>query len=267
MGLSILNHELLPSTETRRWMKPHGATESPSFLVGAPWEINRLQIPVSAGSDRTRLMDLYTKMGANTGYGAGFALSPDHGLGYSLLSIGPHAVEDRFPLRDIVGSVFLPAAEAAAAENAAANFVGTFADDKNGQTNLTIVVDDDHPGLRLTSLFEEGVDTRSTVRASPVPPGAGYVVRLYPTNSSPATTLHSGTGDVRMAFRATRETLPLKTHTEPAIGRGIFKDDCTSWFLAGFAEDIDEFVLNVVDGRLESVTRSTSGAVFKRVRD
>ena len=247
-------------------MKPHSATESPSFLVGAPWEINRLQLPVSPGSDRTRLSDLYTKMGANTGYSAGFALSPDHGIGYSLLAVGPYAGDERFPLRDIAGSVFLPAAEAAAAENALVNFAGTFVDENNDQTNLTLVVDDDHPGLRVKSLFEDGADTRSTVWVSPVAPGTEYVARLYPTNSSPATmSLRAGKGDVSMAFRSRRETLPLKKHTKPAIGRGIFMDDCITWFVTGFAEDLDEFVFEIVGGRVESVTRSFSGSVFKRV--
>lgn len=248
-------------------MKPHGATESSTFLVGAPWEINRLQVPVSAISNRTRLVDLYTKMDANTGYSSGFALSPDHGLGYSVPSIGNTSISERFTLRDIVGSVFIPAAEAAAAENAAKNFVGTFVDENDETTNVTLAVNEGRPGLSVESLFEEGVDTSATVRISPVEPkGADYTVRMYPANSSPTASLYIGNGDVKVAFRATRETLPLKSHTKPTIGRGIFMNDCISWFMVGYAEDIDEFVLELVDGRVEKVTRSTSGSVMKRVR-
>lgn len=83
---------------------------------------------MSPKSSRTRVSDLYTKLGGNPQYTAVFALSPDHGLGYSILLAGPTSSTDRIPLRDIVGTVFVTAAEHAAVENAERNFAGTFVD-------------------------------------------------------------------------------------------------------------------------------------------
>lgn len=81
-GLSILNSNILAASTTQEWMKPLSGTGSLVELVGAPWEITRLMIPVSPASTRTRVRDLYLKAGGNVDYTSVIALSPDHGLGY-----------------------------------------------------------------------------------------------------------------------------------------------------------------------------------------
>ena len=62
LGLSILHSELLDSTTTRAWMKPHGFVAPLTVGLGAPWEINRLPLAVSPGSNRTRISDLYSEL-------------------------------------------------------------------------------------------------------------------------------------------------------------------------------------------------------------
>ncbi|KAK6076234.1 hypothetical protein SCUP234_07402 [Seiridium cupressi] len=72
-------------------------------LVGAPWEIQRLAIPTTPGSNRTRVSDLYTKAGGTGDYNAIFDLSPDHGIGFSILVTGSTSPSARFTIRDVLG--------------------------------------------------------------------------------------------------------------------------------------------------------------------
>ncbi|GJN76845.1 hypothetical protein PLIIFM63780_000333 [Purpureocillium lilacinum] len=270
VGLSILNSELLAPSTTRRWMHPLGSTTSLTFSVGAPWEIHRLAVPVTPKSNRTRIMDLYTKLGANAGYSSCIALSPDHGLGFSLMSVGATAGTDRITLRDLIGDVFLPAAEHAGAENAAANFAGTFVNEKTPGTNVTLTVDKGQPGLGLAKFFIDGMDVRGNVTTSPPPPGSKFAVRIYGAGSSSPDNLPSALyrtrGTVRYSFRAVVEKLPFKKHTAARGGKSLFMNECLSWFSVGFTENIDEFVLEVVDGKLRSVEHPLTKTVMKRVK-
>lgn len=266
LGLSILNSEVLPSKDTRRWMKAAGATESLNVLVGAPWEIIRLNMPVSPNSDRTRVSDLFTKLGGNSGYGAVMALSPEHGLGFSVMTVGPLAAVDRLHIRNVVGDVFLPAAEHAAFANAQANLAGTFVEE-NGKdgTNLTLTVDEGSPGLGLKALFLDGADSLGIVKLIPFPPEVKFTIRMYPTgNTSPPDMLYATGGSVKLSYRAQRDVLPFRNHEVPSIGRGMFNNECMSWIDVGFLGNEDEFILELEDGRLEAVTHSLSG--YRMVR-
>lgn len=128
-------------------------------VVGAPWEIERLAIPTAAGSNYTRICDLYTKVGGNDDYNAVFALSPDHGIGFSILVTGSTSSDARWLIRNKIGELIIPAAEAAAAENAEANLAGTFVVEGSKGTNLSIIVDQEAPGLRLESFYCGGVES------------------------------------------------------------------------------------------------------------
>ncbi|KAJ6447000.1 beta-lactamase [Purpureocillium lavendulum] len=270
VGLSILNSKLLPASTTRRWMHPLGSTSSLTFNVGAPWEIHRLAVPVTPGSNRTRIMDLYTKLGANAGYSSCIALSPDHGLGFSLMSVGPTAGVDRVTLRDLIGDVFLPAAEHAGAENAVANFAGTFADEKEPGTNVTLTVDKGRPGLGVAEFFISDMDVRGNVSTSPPPPGSKFAVRIYGTGGSSPDNLPSALyrtrGTVRYGFRAVLEDLPYEKHNAARGGKSLFMNECLSWFSVGFSQNIDEFVLEMVDGELKSVEYPLTKTVMKKVK-
>lgn len=225
-------------------MKPRGSVSTLTQSVGAPWEIYHLMIPVSPGSNRTRLSDLYTKAGGNAGYSALFGLSPDHGLGFSILVAGPHALDERWPLRDAVGETFITAGEHAAMENAAKNLVGTFVNEE-ADLNITLTVDADHPGLGMKG---------------PLIPG-NVTVRLYPTGAETFSCNNSGL----LSFRAVTQRLPVGPRAEVEGGKGMFDNGCESWLSVGFSGSDDEYLLDVVDGRVKSLQAAESDKIMTRV--
>ncbi|QPC69263.1 hypothetical protein HYE68_000015 [Fusarium pseudograminearum] len=251
IGLSILNNEILSPVDTRRWMKPQGNTASLTSSVGAPWEINRLTLPVSPKSNRTRISDLYTKLGGNAGYAAVIALSPDHGIGFSVLTAGVGAVGARIPLRNAVGTAFITAAELAGWDNAKKTYPGTFVDKTRNGSNLTITVDEGQPGLGLESFFINGSEWRAnlTVPASDPIYGDDITVRLYPMGAK------SVSGSTQLiSYRAVPQLKPIGPRSAVEGGEGLFDDGCTSWQEVGFWGDGDDFTFKVVDGEVVSVT-------------
>ncbi|RSL57591.1 hypothetical protein CEP54_008176 [Fusarium duplospermum] len=254
-GLSILNSEILSASTTKAWMKPMSGTGSLVELVGAPWEIQRLMIPATPGSNRTRVSDLYTKAGGNGDYTAIIALSPDHGIGYSLLVAGNSATSARWPLRDVLGEAFIPAAEQAAAENAKKSLTGTFVAEGSEGTNLTITFDEGKPGLGLESLYHEGIDIRAQILGSPEP--IPVSARLYPagiTSSKSLSSLYKSKGKISVKHNAAISPLPLAPRAAVEGGKGGLFDNSQAWLSIGHFGPGDEFVFNLVDGRLESVT-------------
>ncbi|KAJ5110561.1 hypothetical protein N7532_001096 [Penicillium argentinense] len=256
-GLSILNSELISGPTTSEWMKPRSATGSLVELVGAPWEISRLEIPVMPASNRTRISDLYTKAGGNIDYTAIFALSPDQGIGYSILLAGDTATPARWPLRDVVGETFIPAAEHAAAENAARNLAGTFVDEENTGNNITLTVDRGHPGLGIRSFWLEGKNALS---------GPHY--RIYPTGltstSSSLSSLYQTKGSISIAHRMATPFTPLNPRAEVEGGKGGLFDNSFTWMNLDSKGPIDLFVFNLEDGKLVSVEFPLTGTVMKR---
>ncbi|KAL6918636.1 hypothetical protein ACHAPO_009544 [Fusarium lateritium] len=251
IGLSILNNEILTSVETRRWMKPQGNTASLTMSVGAPWEINRLTLPVSPKSNRTRISDIYTKLGGNAGYAAVIALSPDHGIGFSVLTAGVGAVPARIPLRNAIGTAFITAAERAGWENAERTYPGTFVDESRNGSNLTITVDEGQPGLGLESFFINGSEWRANLTAPASDPiyGDDILVRLYPIGAT------SVSGSTQLiSYRAVSQLKPIVPRSAVEGGEGLFDDGCTTWESVGFWGDGDEFTFKVVDGEVVSVT-------------
>ncbi|WAO95744.1 Beta-lactamase domain-containing protein [Fusarium falciforme] len=268
LGVSILESQLLSPRTTRQWLKPLGGTASLTYAVGAPWEINRLTLPVTPGSNRTRVSDLYTKLGGNAGYAAVFALSPDHEIGFSVLVAGPTAVSDRIPLRDVVGTVFVPAAEHAAVENAGVNYAGVFVDESDATSNLTLTIDKGHPGLGLESWNVNGVDWRANLTLPGADPilAASQTIRLYPLG--PETEEKSSSGDTRrIAFRSVAQIKPISPRAEVEGGEGMFDNGCQTWFDVGFWDSLDEFVFEVVDGKVVSVENAITQQVLKRVSE
>ncbi|KAK2029048.1 beta-lactamase [Colletotrichum zoysiae] len=256
-GLSILNSELLSGTNTSRWMKPLSGTGSLVELVGAPWEIARLAIPTSAGSNRTRVSDLYTKAGGNFDYTCIFALSPDHGIGYSILVAGGTATPARWPIRDAVGELFIPAAEAAAADNARLNLVGTFVAATPG-SNMTLGVDADGAGLVIESVFIDGED--GTAGTSPM--------RLFPTglysNSRSLSALYGSRGTFSTTFRLITYRAEPKPRSRSEGGTGGLFDNSQAWMGLDAQEAVDEYVFTIEDGRLVNITSSYLQVTFTR---
>lgn len=240
-------------------MKPHSGTGSLVELVGAPWEIARLMIPVSPASNRTRVCDLYLKAGGNGDYTSVIALSPDHGLGYSILVAGSNATDSRWPLRDALGETFVRAAEYAAAENARGSLSGTFASNSSQGTSMTLTMDDDQPGLGLESFYINGEDTLGK-----------SVARLYPTglyaDGNSLAAQYKAEGTILASHRMIASGLPLPPRAAVEGGQGgdLF-DHSFVWGDVGFFGSLDEFVLELVDGRLTSITAPHYDLVFRRV--
>ncbi|KAK5796538.1 hypothetical protein VI817_005823 [Penicillium citrinum] len=258
-GLSILNSELLSGPTTSQWMKPRSGTGSLVELVGAPWEISRLETPVTPGSNRTRISDVYTKAGGNLDYTAIFALSPDQGIGFSILVGGATATPARWPLRDIVGETFIPAAEHAAAENAYRNLAGTFVDESGSGSNITLTVDRGHPGLGLKSLWLNGKNNRN---------GTHY--RLFPTGlnsiSKSLSSLYQSEGSIRIAHRSVSPMLPIESRADVEGGHGGLFDKSFTWMDVDSQGGQDLFVLNLENGKVNSVEYPLLEIVMKRAQ-
>lgn len=258
-GLSILNSELLSPSTTQEWMKPRGGTGSLVELVGAPWEITRLMIPVSPGSNLTRVCDLYLKAGGNGDYTSVIALSPDHGFGYSILVAGSDATDSRWPIRDALGETFVRAAEFAAAENAQDNLSGAFVSNSSDGSNITLTVDDDQPGLGLQSFYINGENTLQNA-----------VARIYPTglysDGASLAFRYKTDGTISASHRMIASGLPLPPRAAVEGGQGgdLF-DHSFVWVGVGFFGSLDEFILEIVDGRLRSITTPYYDLVFDRV--
>ncbi|OJD11518.1 hypothetical protein AJ78_07732 [Emergomyces pasteurianus Ep9510] len=265
-GLSILQSKLLSPAATRLWMKPRAHLSSLTNSVGAPWEINRLTLPVSPNSNRTRVCDIYTKAGGQPGYTAILALSPDHGLGFSVLVAGKTAGNDRWPLRAAVGETFVVAAEHAAMENAQKNFAGTFIDETDGTSNVTLTVDKDHTGLGLRSWFVDDVEWRANISLPGIvlPERLDQIVRLYPTGIKSQS---DEDGCTLLQYRAVPQIVPAQPRAAVEGGKGLFDDGCASWFNTAFYDLVigvmDEFVLKVKDGKLIEVRSKVADKVMK----
>jgi hypothetical protein len=261
-GLSILNSELLSPSVIREWMKPRSGTGTLVELVGAPWEITRLTLPTGPGSNSTRICDIYTKVGGNGDYTSLFALSPDHGVGFSLMLAGDTASAARWPLRDIVGEVFVTAAEYAAAESAEKNLAGTFVVEGSETTNITLGVTKGEPGLNVTSFYFKGKDQLAGLTSA----------RLYPTglysNSRSLSAQYNIKGKFSAAFRQV-SGLPSPPPARAAVegGKGGLFDNTLSWISVGFNGGVDEFVFNMEDSRVVSITNPVYAVKFVRTEE
>lgn len=240
-------------------MKPRSGTGTLVELVGAPWEITRLTLPTGPGSNRTRISDLYLKAGGNGDYTCIFALSPDHGVGFSLMLAGDSASDARWALRDMVGEVFITAAEYAAAESAKKNLAGTFVVEGSETTSITLDVTKGEPGLNMTSFFFKGKDQLAGVASA----------RLYPTglysNSRSLAAQYNIKGKFSAAFRQVSE-LPSPPPARAAVdgGKGGLFDNTFSWMNVGFNGGVDEFVFNMEDSRVVSITNPVYAVKFVR---
>ncbi|KAF5025453.1 hypothetical protein F66182_2476 [Fusarium sp. NRRL 66182] len=258
-GLAILNSELLSPAETLEWMKPRSSTGTLVELVGAPWEITRLTLPVGPDSNRTRVSDLYIKAGGNIDYNCIFALSPDHGIGYSISLSGLTSSWARWTLRDLVGEIFIPAAEHAAAENAAKSLAGTFVVEGSQTTNLTLDVTEGEPGLNLKSFFIEGQDQVANVTSA----------HLYPTglysNSRSLASLYQTKGNFSVAFRqVSGPVIPPPARASAEGGEGGLFDNTFSWLNVGADGALDEFVFDLVDTKVVRITNVGHELQFAR---
>ena len=247
-------------------MKPLSGTGSLVELVGAPWEIARLTIPTSPKSNHTRVSDLYMKAGGTNDFGAIFAISPDHGIGFSVLTAGFTASSARFTIRDAIGEAFIPAAESAAFEHAKKNFVGTFKDEKQEGANMTLSVDKDGVGLVLDSIFYNGTDQRWIIASRSAPEDLEATLRLYPTgvNSKPGSlsALYDPNFTGVIAHRAALHPIPNSPRAAVEGGKGGLFENQATWMTIDFIGPLDLFHFSYEKGKLVGVTSIGLNATF-----
>ncbi|KAL8685636.1 MAG: hypothetical protein Q9224_005740 [Gallowayella concinna] len=196
-GTAILNSTLLPSDQTRKWMKPISHTANLEYSVGRPWEIYRYTHPSSG-----IITDIYTKGGDAGAYGSSLILLPDFNAGISIL--GTSTMKSRtattLALADLVTSAMIPALQSQAEAEAAQNFVGTYiSTTPNLNTSLTLSLNQSEgakPGLIISSFISNGTDVLAgkTLGTGPV--------RLLPTISD------AKENPQQMAFRTSATRKP-----------------------------------------------------------
>ena len=255
--MSILNSTLLHLRETRKWLKPITHTASLSLSVGRPWEIFRISLPLSG-----RISDLYTKEGDGTGYSSYLILSPDHGVGFSILTAGiaSPAIANTV-LADTLISTVLPALEAQAAAEAEMNFAGTYVESSarlNSSVSLA-VFPEKGSGLMVTQWISNGSDMLAALDTV-----AGNELSLFQSDLRTKPVGHAG----RVAFRGTYGTKTYKRMVGPFTDQittdAAWEDvDCLSY--GGISFDL--FVFDVdAKGDALAVSPAVTGAKLNRVR-
>ena len=239
-------------------MKPHTHTSSLTASVGMPWEIQRMQIPLTDGSSDTRVIDLYTKAGDIGAYGGYMVLDPDHDFGFSVFAAGSYAPYQPAILSDLIAAMWVPAFEAAAREQAQAAYAGTYASTSAGLNSSIKLAIDGRPGLGVQSWISNGTDMLKALPGIPtvgVAPGQTLSVRLYPTG------LQSGNN---IAFRASFDALP-----QTPVGK-VFSMNCLSWLLSGSANygevALGEFIVQIdpTSGKAVSINPKALRVVLKK---
>lgn len=229
LGSSILSSKMLSSPLTRRWMKPSAHTSDMHNFVGAPWEIYSISEP--------RVIDLYTKSGDIMSYSAFIALSPDHDVGFTLMSSGPNPTGATRTVPNLIVQELISALEDAAKEEANQRFSGTYSL-KHGKNSSITLVTDDGPGLKVTSWINDNENILNSAALLMRFGDASQInIRLQPTGlESPG----------QISFRAIM-TSPL---LESPI-KGPFCLLCMTWVMADGQKygnvAIDEFLFDVDD--------------------
>ncbi|KAK3983799.1 beta-lactamase-like protein sdnR [Cladorrhinum sp. PSN332] len=239
LGRSILRSSILPAGTTRKWLQPTSHTSSLSVSVGRPWEIFREKTTTAEGSNKTRVVDLYTKSGGIQAYISHLALSPDHGIGISILSAAGEGAGGQagfFFLQQLLYKTWLEAAESAGRSKAAENYGGVYSSGGEGDNSTVEFTLDDtgEPGLFLSKLVNNGTDMLASFGAAfGLPEETELGGWLYP----------AGRDEGRVAFRA----------VFGAVGANFTGEErCLSWGsvdqLRYGGHAVDLFVFDVDEG-------------------
>lgn len=154
-GISILNSSVLTRAQTEWWLKPATFVPDTYTIIGAPWEIVPFP-PTSRFPTR-----LYTKSGAVGLYNSRWGLVPDYNVGFTILGAGVASDVAVVVISDLVTGAFIPAVQAAAAEQAASLMAGTYSD-PSGILQATVILDTNNSTngsvLTLETLVYNGTD-------------------------------------------------------------------------------------------------------------
>ncbi|KAI8716279.1 Beta-lactamase domain-containing protein [Fusarium sp. LHS14.1] len=218
---AILKNSALPTSSTRRWLKPASFLSAWSSAVGAPWEIYRVDNLTSDG----RIIDLYTKGGSLTSYYSALALVPDSGFVISVLAAGPEVIGLWPSLASLQAmETLIPALDLAAKDEARKRFAGTYTDkDSGSRLKLSL---DDGPGLALSDWV---------VRDFEVLPNLGRYnpATMNATTGSNLTSIRMFPTGIENARRSVwRATFPAFTDEEAKVidsSTSIRDASCVTW--------------------------------------
>ena len=254
MGRSVLRSSLLPPAITREWLKSTSLTSDPSSAVGMPWEILRMDVPISPDSNKTRVVDVYSKNGGLGGYSSYIFLSPDHNIGLTVLvaspDVQPTGTVALAVLSKLALATWIPAAEAAAREATIANLAGTYAAANGANSTISLQVVPGYKGLRIDEFTYNGVSPFELL-------GQDGATLQYMNLQD----------DGKLAFRSIPQSLRPPS-TEPAPF-GLFGECSFDWSAVdtfkygGFG--LDEFIVDVDEtGKATAVHAPALRASFLR---
>ncbi|KAH8646036.1 beta-lactamase/transpeptidase-like protein [Tricladium varicosporioides] len=271
IGRSILSSTLISPAQTRRWMKPMTHTSALLSAVGAPWEIQRVQLPSS------RIVDVYTKNGVIGAYASYMILIPDYDVGFTILAAGVGTNAD--VLAGFIADSFLPALEEASRTQAAKTYAGTY---KSGASTFTLTTDATVPGISLSNWINNGtavvplfpifislaVGDTGTANALlqyyesgvPLIDPKDVTVRLYPSGLRSSTVK----GQQIVSFRA---VFGIAT---PIVDTSPFADTRAGWEIADVIvygnSGLDEFIFTIdANGKVLSAENTFLRQVLQKV--
>ncbi|GKT52276.1 beta-lactamase-like protein sdnR [Colletotrichum spaethianum] len=170
IGRSILSSSLLPPSTTREWLRPITHSQHTHTAIGRPWEIFRMDLPFTPGSEQTRLVDIYAKNGGVAAYLTYLILSPDHDIGFTLMVAsktsfsGDGDLDSTFNiLSELLLEKWVPAAEAAAREAAGDDLAGTYVAEDGSDSTVELALVPGRLGLTVMKFVYNGTDFFATV--------------------------------------------------------------------------------------------------------
>lgn len=234
LGRSVLRSSLLPPALTREWLKSTSLTSSPGSVVGMPWEILRIDVPISLDSNKTRVIDIYSKNGGLGGYSTFLFLSPDHDIGLTILVASPDGqaggTEALVVLSKLALATWIPAAEAAAREAAIANIAGAYTAANGANSSISLEVVSGYKGLQIAEFTYNGLNVFELLGQ------VGATLQYMNLRD-----------DGQLTFRAIPQYLRSPPTAPSKIG--LFEECSTDWAGVDFFKyggfGLDEFIIDV----------------------
>lgn len=263
LGIAILNSSLLKPSLNRRWLQPSAFTSDIRAAVGMPWGLRR--IPLSATNPHKTITS-FNKGGAIRYYSGLLTLLPDWDLGFTVLLAGNNTPGSGFPFADLIGSVLLPAFDAAARGSADALYSGEYvSSDETLNSSMVISTDPDRPGLGVGPWISNGTNMLDYVLSF----GSGtYYGAIEPTARLYWTGLETvaDDGSKRQSFKAVFEDEGLPSSNQT----GMFSTNCAARLsqsgVTYGALPLDEFIFSVdAEGKVVGVENLALRSSLKKV--
>ncbi|EEH22927.1 hypothetical protein PABG_05138 [Paracoccidioides brasiliensis Pb03] len=229
VGQSILQSRLISPADTRRWLKPNSHTSDFRISVGSPWEILRTSHP--------RTIDFYTKTGDLNKYGSILGLSPDHDVGFTILTAGANPGTQRSLLTDLIIDLLRDALDEAARIRAVADYAGTYSSSTGTENKNATVLEirgnrkGEIPGLIIDSMSVNGVplEVHFSSLFRRTEPISKIGLRLQPTGLKAKYTDSSCKSvKSRTSFRVLLD-IPNTVAINNVTADSVFSGVCGSW--------------------------------------